>query len=172
MNTNKIIQDALSARHCIVSVMGAHAGEQADEIFNRKIKDIRKINRTFWLMKSPKAKPEIVQKMCSPSTAFAVFIKPATKNGARPATREQQATIFSENGLTWNPLPKGLGPVTGKLDCKVYALIFDQMETIHESTEIDLWNYADFIFPEKPLRLIIGCSTICATKKVMNIPKD
>jgi len=167
MKTNKIIDEALSASQCIVSVMGAHAGEESNEIFSRKIEDIERVNRTFWLIKSPKAKPELVQKLCYPNSAYAVFIEPATKNGARPATCEQQATSFSENGLTWNPLPKGLGPVTGKLDSKAYALVFDQMETIHESTEIDLWNYADFSFPEKPLRLIIGCSTICATKKEM-----
>lgn len=167
MKTNKIIQEALSATHCIVSVMGAHAGEEADEIFNRKLEDIKKIDRTFWLIKSPKAKPEIVQQMCSLGSAFVVFVEPATKNGARPATSEQQSTIFSENGITWNSLPEGLGPVTGKLDSKAYALVFDQMETIHDSNEIDLWNYADFILPEKPVRLILGCSTVCATKKAM-----
>jgi hypothetical protein len=148
MGPNKIIQYALSATHCIVSVMGAHAGEKADEIFNRKIDDIRKINRTFWLIKSPKAKPEMVQKMCSIGPAFAVFVEPATKNGARPATSDQQAKTFSENGTIWNSLPEGLGAVTGKLDSSAYALVFDQMETIHESTEIDLWNYADYSFPE------------------------
>lgn len=167
MKTNEIVEEALSASHCIVSVMGAHAGEEAIQIFTRKIKDIERINRTFWLIKSPKAKPAIVQEMCSLNSAFAVFVEPATRNGARPATSEQQAISFSENGLTWNPLPKGLGPVTGKLNSKAYALVFDRMETMHDSDEIDLWNYADFILPENPIRLILGCSTVCATKKAM-----
>ena len=64
MNTKKIIEEALSSTQCIISVMGDHAGEGVVDIFNRKIEDITKINRTFWLIKSPKAKPQLVQKMC------------------------------------------------------------------------------------------------------------
>jgi len=57
MMTKKLIEDALEATQCIISVMGDHAGEGIDRIFKRKIEDITKINRTFWLVKSPKTKP-------------------------------------------------------------------------------------------------------------------
>lgn len=167
MNTRNIIEKALSVPQCIISVMGDHAGEGVTEIFIRKIEDITKINRTFWLVKSPKAKPELVQKMCSRNSAYVIFIEPATKGGARPAISDKKATAFSENGLIWNQLPKGLGPVTGKLDSRAYALVFDKMEIINKIQKFDLWNYADFARPEKPVKMILGCSTICATKKDM-----
>jgi hypothetical protein len=48
--TKKLIEDALEARQCIISVTGDHAGEGVDKIFKRKIEDITKINRTFWLV--------------------------------------------------------------------------------------------------------------------------
>ena len=48
MMTKKLIEDALAATQCIISVMGDHAGEGVDKIFKRKIADITKINRTFW----------------------------------------------------------------------------------------------------------------------------
>ena len=50
MMTKKSIEDALEARKCSISVMGDHAGEGVDKIFKRKIEDITKINRTFWLV--------------------------------------------------------------------------------------------------------------------------
>jgi hypothetical protein len=165
--TKKIIEDALEATQCIISVMGDHAGEGVDKIFKRKIEDITKINRTFWLVKSPKTKPELVQKMCHFDSTYVVFVEPATKGGARPAIADKKATTFSENGFIWNPLPNQLGPVTGKLDSRAYALVFNKLETIDAKQEIDLWHYADFANQEKPVRMILGCSTVCAIKKDM-----
>ncbi len=167
MNTKTIIGKALSSAHCIISVMGDHAGEDVSAIFNRKIEDITKINRTFWLIKSPKAKPQLVQKMCHLNSAYVIFVEPATKGGARPAITDNKATAFSENGLIWHQLPEGLGPVTGKLNSQAYALVFDELQTKDELQKIDLWDYAEFSAPEKPVRMILGCSTICATKKDM-----
>jgi hypothetical protein len=172
MNAREKIVEALSAPQCIISVMGAHAGEDADEIFNRKIDDITKVNRTFWLIKSPKAKPEVVQKMCQLGFAYVLFVEPATKGGARPAITNQKASTFSEDGLIWNQLPTGLSPVTGKLDSQAYALVFDKLSQIDESQIIDLWSYADFSYPEKPVRMILGCSTVCATKRDMRGDPD
>jgi len=165
--TKKLIEDALEATHCIISVIGDHAGEGVDKIFKRKIADITKINRTFWLVKSPKANPELVQKMCRIGSTHVVFVEPATKGGARPAMADKKATTFSENGFIWNPLPNQLGPVTGKLDSRAYALVFNKLETIDAKQEIDLWHYADFVNQEKPIRMILGCSTVCALKKDM-----
>jgi hypothetical protein len=167
MMTKKIIVEALEATQCIISVMGDHAGEGVDEIFKRKIEDITKINRTFWLVKSPKAKPELVQKMCRFDSAYVFFVEPAAKGGARPAIADKKATTFSEDGLIWKPLPNQLGPVTGKLDSRAYALVFDKLETIDTKQELDLWHYADFANQEKPIRMILGCSTVCAMKRDM-----
>jgi hypothetical protein len=167
MMTKKLIKDALEATQCIISVMGDHAGEGVDKIFKRKIEDIKKINRTFWLVKSPKANPELVQEMCRFDSTYVVFVEPATKGGARPAIADKKATTFSENGFIWNPLPNQLGPVTGKLDSRAYALVFNKLEMIDAKQEIDLWHYADFVNQENPIRMILGCSTVCAIKKDM-----
>jgi hypothetical protein len=50
MLTKKLLEDALEAPQCIISVMGEHAGEGVDQIFKRKIEDITNINCTFWLV--------------------------------------------------------------------------------------------------------------------------
>jgi hypothetical protein len=41
------------------------------------------------------------------------------------------------------------------------------LETIDVNQEIDLWHYADFVNQESPIRMILGCSTVCAIKKDM-----
>jgi hypothetical protein len=91
--------------------MGDHAGESADTIFNRKKADIEKIGETFWLIRSPKAKPEQVQGVCKTTQAYAIFVEPATKGGARPTIEEDPAKECSNDRVLWNPLPNGLSPV-------------------------------------------------------------
>ena len=59
-----LFETASACQHCVISVIGDHAGEGIDPIFERKKADIEQIGRTFWLMRSPKAQPEQVQGIC------------------------------------------------------------------------------------------------------------
>jgi hypothetical protein len=161
-----LLKAALEYHQCIVSVMGDHAGEGTDAIFDRKKTDIARIGVTFWLMRSPKARPLQVQGICKTSPAYAIFVEPATKGGARPTTEEEAAIEYSNDGILWHKLPKGISPVTGKLDASATALVFDMMTTDLTET-LDLWNYAEVLDIHKPLRFILGCSTVCAVRKNM-----
>jgi hypothetical protein len=166
MTKRMLLTEALSASKCVISVMGDHAGEDVDAIVHRKIADIERTNRTFWLVKSPKAKPPLVQEVCAYHRAHVLFISPATTGGARPTHVSERAVVYSADGLKWRALPAGLGPITGKLDSRAYALVLDALETVEDGTA-DLWRYADFADPDKPIKMILGCSTVCATKKDM-----
>ena len=151
---------------CIISVMGDHAGEGVDAIFDRKATDIERTAKTFWLMRSPKARPAQVQALCNNIPTYTIFVEPATKGGARPTTREAAASEYSEDGQVWYRLPKGISPVTGKIDTSAAALVFDMMTTAVNGT-LDLWDYGDFSDTQKPLKFILGCSTVCAIRKDM-----
>jgi len=166
-----LLEEALKSDRCIISVMGAHAGEGADVIFNRKIADIERTGKTFWLMRSPKARPIQVQDICKPSPAYTIFVEPASKGGARPTTNNEAAKEHSADKKTWSQLPKGVGPVTGKIDSSATALVFDRMTTNFSGT-IDLWKYSDFSVEEKPLKFILGCSTVCVIQKDMSTHPD
>jgi hypothetical protein len=159
-------KEAMSSPRCIISVMGDHAGEDVDTIFDRKTNDINRAGKTFWLMKSPKARPAQVQKICKPSPIYIFFVEPATRGGARPTTTGDAAKEYSSDGQLWHPIPEGLSPVTGKLDKGAAALVFDLMTTVVSGT-LDLWDYADFSDEQKPMKFILGCSTVCAVKKDM-----
>ena len=111
----KLLEAALACPRCIISVMGDHAGEGVDEIFERKYSDIKRTGKTFWLLKSPKARPVQVHKLCTPPPTYTIFVEPSSKGGARPTTRDDAVREYSEDGKIWHRLPEGISPVTGKL---------------------------------------------------------
>jgi len=158
-----LIEAALTCTQCVLSVMGDHAGEDADTIFNRKKNDITRTGKTFWLMRSPKARPAQVQGICKTIPAYTIFVEPATKGGAGPTTNEDAAKEYSYDGVLWQWLPEGLSPVTGKLDTGATALVFDMMTTDVSGT-LDIWNYGELSDIQKPLNFILGCSTVCAVR--------
>lgn len=162
-----LLEEVLKSDRCIISVMGAHAGEDMDVIFTRKIADIEQTGKTFWLMRSPKARPIQVQDICKSSPVYTIFVEPASKGGARPTTNNDAAKKYSVDKKIWSQLPKGVSPVTGKIDSSATALVFDRMTT-NVSGAIDLWKYSDFSVEENPLKFILGCSTVCVIQKDMS----
>jgi hypothetical protein len=161
-----LIEEALNCPRCVISVMGDHAGEGVGAIFHRKTADIERAGKTFWLIKSTKARPPQVQDICRTNLAYAIFVEPATKGGARPTTTVDASTEYSPDGDSWYRLPEGISPVTGKLDSGSAALIFDMITTAVTGS-LDLWSYEDFSDAQKSLRFILGCSTVCAVRKDM-----
>jgi hypothetical protein len=65
MGLMSLVDEALRAPKCVISEMGAHAGEDLAAIFSRKICDCREIGRTFWVAKSAKARPAQIQALCN-----------------------------------------------------------------------------------------------------------
>jgi hypothetical protein len=159
-----LLEEALACPQGVVSVMGDHAGEGVNTIFNRKKADIERTGKTLWLMRSPKSRPTHVQRICTTLPAFTIFVEPATKGGARPTKEEDAAKEYSDDRLLWHTISKGLSPVTGKLDTAATALVFDMMTT-NVSGTLDLWGYGELSDINKPLRFILGCSTVCAVRR-------
>jgi hypothetical protein len=162
-----LLDEALIASECVISVMGAHAGEDACTIFGRKIDDCETVGRTFWVAKSAKARPAQVQAMCNPVRGYVVFVDAASPSGARPTTVSDRATEYSPDRARGFPLPDGIGPVTGQMDNSAAALVFDDLTTDVDRT-VDLWAYADAADRNRPLRFILGLSTACAVRKDMS----
>jgi hypothetical protein len=158
------LESALASENCVVSVMGAHAGEAADLIFERKKIDIAETGISLWLVRSPRARPADVQEMFSTAPGYTIFVEPSTKGGARPTMEAAPAKEYSRDRVVWQSLPFGLGPVTGKLDSCATALVFDTLTTNVRGV-LDLWEYSEYQSKQKPLKFILGCSTVCAVRK-------
>jgi hypothetical protein len=157
-----LLEAALTSPLCVLSVIGDHAGESVCAIFKRKIADIERKGLTFWFIRSPKTLPVRVQEICRHSRTYTLFVEPATKGGTRPTVVEDVAREYSKDGVLWHRLPKDLSPVTGKLNKCATALVFDMMTTINGT--LDLWDYGDFSDIHKPIRFMLGSSTVCAVR--------
>jgi hypothetical protein len=168
--------DVLNNKYLVISVMGPHASESEREIFGRKIEDITRIGKTFWLNRSQKARPDMVQRLCKEANkaeedCYCIFIEPSAKGGASPATTDTSAKSYSEDGTVWYDLPSKLSPVTGKIGSGAQALVFDQLQLANAMCIANLWDYADFMCQSLPLKIIRGVSTVCAVKKDMHSHK-
>ncbi len=162
-----LVDQALAASSCIISIMGDHAGEGVDVIFRRKMADIDAVGRTFWVARSAKARPGQVQQLCAAGLRHMIFVEPATAGGARPTTASDSASAYSGDRVEWLPLPVGIGPVTGKMDESATAFVFDQL-AFGTGRVLDLWQYAEASDAGRPVRFQLGCSTVCASRADMS----
>jgi len=158
------LESALASESCVVSVMGAHAGEAPDVIFERKKTDIAETGMSLWLIRSSRARPAQVQEMFSKFPGYTIFVEPSTVGGARPTLEASAAKEYSADRVIWHLLPAGLGPVTGKLDSCAAALVFDAIDTNVHGV-LDLWEYSEYSGVQMPLKFILGCSTACAVRR-------
>jgi len=166
MNTEII----LKSKYVVISVMGPHAGESSEEIFSRKIDDVKNIGKTCWVINSYKANPEIIKKMKKDADQeqkeiFCIFIEPSFPGGARPTTESKQAKEFSVDKQSWELFSNKLSPVTGKITKNAYSMVFNELSILDEETSLNLWDYADFNEQESPILPNVGKSTFCAIKK-------
>jgi hypothetical protein len=155
--------------YSLFSVMGPHAGESSAAIFARKIADVRNVGRTFWVVRSHKAKPDMIQSvgatLCGRSgEALCAFLAPSSPGGAVPTKTACAAVDYSSDRCEWSPLPYGITSVTGQLTPSTCALVFDQL-CLPKSAVVDLWHYADFFDPEQPVRIRQGASTLAVIRK-------
>lgn len=160
----------LIKKYVLLTVIGSHAGESEAEIFDRKKREIIDTGKSFWLIKSFKAKTEDIQKFCKcalneSEDVFCIFMEASRKGGSQPTKTSSVASQFSSDNIHWSDIPKGI-KVTGKIDKKTTALVLESLEMNNEDeAKIDLWNYSDFLDELKPIRFTQGASSICAIKK-------
>jgi hypothetical protein len=158
-----------SQKYSVFSVMGPHAGEDCDAIFRRKIADVRNVGRTFWVVRSHKAKPDMIQSVgatvCGRSSeALCVFLAPSSTGGAVPTKTAAAAAEYSADRCEWTRMPHGMTPVTGQMTPSTCALVFDQL-CLLTSAFVDLWQYADFFDPKRPVIIRQGASTLGVMRK-------
>jgi hypothetical protein len=164
--SSALLSSCLDAPALVVSVIGPHANEDVDAIFKRKMGDVRSIGRTFRLVTSSKVNPLAVQAMCQPSSiGYVVFIE--SSGVPRPTTTGTAASCYSADQRIWQPLPNGLGAVTGKLGPSAKAFILDALERC-DGEPFDVWAYGELPDGTRPLDTRIGHSTVCVLKRSMS----
>jgi hypothetical protein len=153
--TRDCIKEAnMSKCPTILSIIGWHADESPQEIVERKRDDVKKVGRTIWLYHSQKASIPIVQQFGQQYTnPTVVFLR----GSAFPAGTSDQARQMSDDRSRWDPLPAGIGKVTGRLPAGGLMI----GELIPVDHDIDLWEYLEH--PSLlPIKFRQGASTACA----------
>ncbi len=146
--------------------MGAHAGESADTIFRRKMVDCELFGRTFWVVKSSKARPEQVRGLCASRPGYVIFVEPAdagrgTPNHSGGSPRHE----YSPDRINWSLASRVYRASHGiEWMAHATALVFDLLLTDVDGT-IHLWEYADRSDVSRPLRFALGLSTHCAVRR-------
>ena len=154
----------MNTENRIITIIGPHACETEDRILSRKVCDIKKEGKTFWVIKaiSKKTKKTLkeVQEFCenSESEVKIYFISPAS-----PANPTKGKTVNKEyfDGDNWEKIPEGISPVTGD----GYAFILSKLD-LKTDENINIYDYAEY--PKEPDMPVIFSnfgSTICAIKK-------
>lgn len=162
------VSKVLENKFFILSIVGIHAGEILSYIFSRKQTEIDNAGKTFWLIKSFRAKTKQIQQIGRTASnnsqkVYCFFIVSSQKEGAQPTKSISKAKQFSNDKINWLNIPNHI-KVTGKIDHNTTGLVLDKID-IAENTKIDLWQYSDFFNNSKSVRMSQGASSVCAVKK-------
>ena len=136
----------------VFSLVGPHAGQSLEEIFERKIKDCKNLNQTFWVYQSSRCTKSLFSTHKPSEVWFVSASKPGAAKQTRSSARAQQ--FFKDD--QWFNFPQDLSPVTGRIHSKSTALQLTNLGMVHET--IDFNNYIDVV-TNKPLRFSQFCST-------------
>ena len=136
----------------VFSLVGPHAGQALEEIFERKIKDCTDLNQTFWVYHSHRCTKSLLNTHKPSEVWFVSASKPGAAKQTKSSTIAQQ--FFKDN--QWFDFPQNLSPVTGRIHSKSTAFQLTNLRMVHET--INFNNYIDLI-TNNPLRFSQFCST-------------
>jgi hypothetical protein len=136
----------------VFSLVGPHAGQSLEEIFERKIKDCKTLKETFWVYQSSRCTKSLFSTHKPSEILFVSASKPGAAKQTKSSTIAQQ--FFKNN--QWFDFNKDLSPVTGRIHSKSTAFQLTNLRMVNE--EIDFNDYTDIV-TNKPLRFSQFCST-------------
>ncbi len=145
----------------VFSLVGPHAGQSLEEIFERKIKDCETLNETFWVYHSHRCTKSLFNAHKPSEVFFISASKPGAAKQTKSSTLAQQ--FFKDN--EWFEFDKDLSPVTGRIHSKSTAFQLANLRMVNET--INFNDYADVI-TNKSLRFSQFCSTTIGTRSKNN----
>lgn len=104
----------------VFSIIGEHAGEDLDTIFNRKQRDIDQCGRTHWMVS---IHPDIackINELVREGETYVFFLH-AQSGNARPATSETKAQGYVDLYGIKHSFTDQQSAVTGRINSHAYA---------------------------------------------------
>ena len=165
-----LLNAAKNADYVFISVMGPHAQESENDIFQRKAKDIDDAGESFWVSKiNKKYIEECIQKL-NGKNGYLILVE-ASNNGksACDTTGSKHATHYSTDKTNWNKIDDRISPVTGSLGNGATAYYYDGMELYNKENQIDLNYYCEVGNESESIRFQRGKSNVFAKKNETNL---
>jgi hypothetical protein len=163
-----LLNAAKNADYIFISVMGPHAQESENDIFQRKAKDIDDAEESFWVSKiNKKYIEECIQKL-NGKNGYLILVE-ASNNGksACDTTGSKHATHYSTDKTNWNKIDDRISPVTGSLGNGATAYYYDGIELYKDNgDQIDLDYYCEVGHESEAIRFRQGKSNVFAKKNV------
>jgi len=137
----------------IISVVGAHGGDELDRILDKKIQDIEMVGFAFWMTRSVSIRPETICPLREIDCCFISASGSSKKHpygNAKPAVTSEIALEYSVDMKSWVDIPEFF-TITGKLsDGLGRAMVINELERC-DNMEIDLWKWSSYLRHEVPL---------------------
>lgn len=136
-----LINQAIDAEYVFVSVMGPHAQENENEIFSRKIDDVNKSGKSFWVSKINKNFVEECRYKLKGKTGYLLLVESSNNGKSAVDTKvSESATQYSNDKVNWKDIDWEISPVTGNLGKGATAYYFNGIELCNELIDLNLYG--------------------------------
>lgn len=110
--------------------VGTHASEDLSDIIGRKRAEIEAEGMAFWGYGGGTCHPATMVRPFAMGSAgpIVLVMQPMTSNHFADPVRAEE---FSEDGITWRPVPSGINCVGSR-----YALLVDSLEEVDDSVDL------------------------------------
>lgn len=168
-----LLNNAINANYVFISVMGPHAQESENEIFTRKIDDIKKAKESFWVSKIDEKFVKECRRKFNGTVGYLILVESSGHGKSAVDTKNTDyATQYSEDKITWKEITLNISPVTGKLGKGATAYCFDDIKLYDKSEEpIDLDKYAEGNDYLRAIKFRQGHSNVFAKKSDIKMPE-
>ena len=162
--TNSKLDKAKSANYVFISVMGPHANESEDEIFDRKANDIKKAGESFGVSKINQSFVDECRSKLNGQIGYLILVESSGNGKAAANTKtDERAKQYSEDRINWKDIDNRMSPVTGKLGNGTTAYYFDALELCDGQMDLDYYSESDNEL--KAIKFGLGHSNVFAKKK-------
>ena len=164
-----LLYSALNAKYVFISVMGPHANETENDIYTKKLNNIKICGKSFWVSRIFKKYIEESRRKLNRETGYLILVESKSATDTKEA---QTATKYSENQKIWEDIDYQLNDVTGYFYKNgATAYYFDKIELCNKPIKIDLNDYVEAKDYLKAIKFWLGHTNVFAKKSNIKMHK-
>ena len=177
---NSLLDAAQNANYVFISVMGPHANEKEDDIYERKYNDIVGCGESFWVSGIDEKFIKECREKLHGADGYVILVEASSNgNSAANTTGDKKATEYSINKEKWDSINANISEVTGNLHKGgIPAYYFDDIELFENKEapiilyhEIDLNYYSECNNQQEAIRFRQGYSNVFAKRIAAPLPR-